>query len=115
MQNFASWNQLAGRRSASPAASEIALALAVTVSDCDATCEERLDGWAQGVRAKEDPPVRLHGAAAVGALDEEPRDLSVESDLEIVEGAELGLPAPDREAAHRVQRAAAVAVSRRAD
>ena len=32
MQNFASWTQFAGRRRASPAASEIALALAVTVA-----------------------------------------------------------------------------------
>src|SRR6266508_6133623 len=55
MQNFASWTQLWGRRSAVPAASPSAPARSATVSERSAKTEERLDGAAQRVRDDRPP------------------------------------------------------------
>src|SRR6266511_2350952 len=64
MQNFASWTQLWGRRSAVPAASPSAPARSATVFERSAKTGERLDGAAQRVRDDRPPETRLEALRA---------------------------------------------------
>src|SRR5262245_496975 len=112
MQNFASWYQFARRRSASPAASEIALARPVTVSDRVATCRERLDGGPQCIRANHERVVCGDDPVLAVSLHDELHLVAARREDDVRDDAAHTLTAPGREAASRRQRPPAFPVER---